>query len=544
MTRAPWRSAFVAALFALHPLHVESVAWIAERKDVLSAFFFMLTLWAYIGYVGRLSVISDQSSGKQKSTNYQLPATGFYVLTLVFFAFGLMSKPMVVTLPFVLLLLDYWPLERTRFGVTADVAAGFSLRGKGAPIKGATTGKDASISRARRDAAVVCDNDAATRMAVSFGRLVVEKLPFFALSAASCVVTVWAQRSGGAVASVGVLAFSDRLANAVVSYVWYIGKMFWPANLAVFYPYRAWPLGAVLGAGAILLGIWGVVAWRARRNPHLLVGWLWYLGTLVPVIGLVQAGGQAAADRYTYIPLIGLFMMLAWAVPDRVFGIVTDSAPQRNASAFRRAAIRVLPRVLRSIIAVMAIALLLACAVSSRAQLGYWQNSETLYRHDLQVARPSWTVLNNLALALVETGKIPEATKYFEQALRLQPDYAESHYNFGLVLAQQGQLVGAIEQWQEAVRINPDYAEAQFNLGIALQQTGKPREAVKHFQQVVRIKPSAEAYYNLGNALVFAGKLQDSIRCYEEALRLKPDYVEARNNLKRVAAALPEQNRE
>ncbi len=472
MTTAPWRSAFVAALFALHPLHVESVAWVAERKDVLSAFFWMLTLWTYVKYAEALKACPPSADSRVRV---------FYGLALLSFTLGLMSKPILVTLPFVLLLLDYWPLGRTPWAK---------------PVVG-------------------------ERLERSLTQLLVEKLPFLALSAVSCVVTVWAQRSGRAVASMEALAFNDRLANATVSYVWYIGKMIWPTALAVLYPYHEWSLRVVLWAGVALLGISVVIAWRARREPYLAVGWLWYVGTLVPAIGLVQVGVQSAADRYTYLPSIGLFMMLAWSVPRALVG----------------------QRFLRWATAMVGTGLVAACAVLCKAQVGYWRNSETLFRHDLEVTRPNWTAYNNLALAFAAEGKLQEATKYFEQALRLKPEYAESHYNFGLALAGQGRLPEAIEQWKQAVQINPDYAEAEFNLGVAFQQTGKPQEAVQHFQQVVRIKPdSAEAYYNLGNALVLAGRPEDSIRCYQEALRLKPDYADARYNLAVILAQADKTN--
>ena len=259
MTGATWRSACVAALFGVHPLHVESVAWVAERKDVLSGLFWMLAMWGYVRYVER-------------------PTRGRYAVVVGWYAMGLMAKPMVVTLPFVLLLLDYWPLGRTRWSP--------SVVGNNAPLR--------------------------------FGELVWEKVPLFALAAVSCGVTIWAQHSGGAISSLERLPLGPRMANAVVSYVRYMEKAVWPSGLAVFYPYRAWSPGAVIVAGAILVAVSGVVIRRARRDPHLAVGWFWFLGTLVPVIGLVQVGGQSMADRYTYLPLIGLTIMLCWSVPSRV----------------------------------------------------------------------------------------------------------------------------------------------------------------------------------------------------------------------------------
>jgi tetratricopeptide (TPR) repeat protein len=496
MTAAPLRSAFVAALFALHPLHVESVAWIAERKDVLSAFFWMLTLWAYVRYVETLNA--------QRST-----LNRFYALTLVFFTLGLMAKPMLVTLPFVLLLLDYWPLGRTRW---ADSVVGKKVK-------------------------------------FPLSRLLMEKLPFLTLSVASCAVTLWAQHAGGAVESTEHLPIDGRIINALVSYVRYLGKAFWPDGLAVFYPLEKWPLEAVVVAAAVLLGVSLWVVWNARRQPQFVLGWLWYLGTLVPVIGLVQVGSQSMADRYSYLPLIGIFIMVAWSLPSSVL--------ER-------------PR-LKIIAAVTAVVLLGICAALSCRQLRYWQNSVTLFEHALAVTGPNdvahlnlgnaflangkiqdaishyeqalWVrpaeAHSNIGSALMRLGRVPEAVGHFEQALLVKPDYAEAHYNLGLALAQLGNLQEAMNHWEQALRIKPDYAEAHYNLGGALWQTGNTQEAIAHWEQALRINPHyADAHRSLGLVLAQTGSPREAITHLERVLEIQPDLPDVQNKLARMLTTL------
>ena len=407
MTGATWWSAGVAALFGVHPLDVESVAWVAERKTVLSGLFWMLAMWGYVRYVER-------------------PTRGRYAAVVGWYAMGLMAKPMVVTLPFVLLLLDYWPLGRTRWVP--------SVVGNNAPLR--------------------------------FGELVREKLPFFALAAVSCGVTIWAQHSAGAINSLERLPLGARMANAVVSYVWYMEKAVWPSGLAVFYPYRVWPPGAVIMAGAILVAVSGVVIRRVRREPHLAVGWFWFLGALAPAIGLVQVGSQSMADRYTYLPLIGLFIMLCWSVPSR--------AMERWH--------------LKAITCVAAAAVLAVCAALSRVQVEYWRDSETLFRRALDVTRDNWVAHDGLGVVLEQTGRISEAIGHLEQALRIKPDFAEAHYNLGVALMASGRIPEAIEHYQQALRIKPDYAEAHYNLGVALGQAGRIPEAIGHLEQALRIR--------------------------------------------------------
>ena len=451
MTGATWRSACVAALFGVHPLHVESVAWVAERKDVLSGLFWMLALWGYARYVER-------------------PTRLRYAVVMGWYAMGLMAKPMVVTLPFVLLLLDYWPLGRTLW--TRSVV------GNNAPLR--------------------------------FGELVWEKVPLFALAVLSCGMTTWAQHSGGTIPSLEQLPLGARMANAVVSYVRYMEKAVWPSGLAVFYPCRAWSATAVIVAGAILVAVSATVIRRARRDPHLAVGWFWFLGVLVPAIGLVQVGAQSMADRYTYLPLIGLFIMLSWSVPSRAM-------ERRN---------------LKVITCVAAAAVLAVCAALSRVQVGYWKDSETLFRHALDLTRDNWVAHNNLALVLTELGRVREAKEHYEESLQINPRNPGAHNNLGELFLREGKVGDAIGHYEQALRISPDYADAHGNLGNVFLQEGKVGDAIGHYEQALRIKPeSFPAHYNLGNALLQEGKVGDAIGHYEQALRIKPDYAQAHCNL-------------
>ena len=485
MTGAMGRSGFVAGLFALHPLHVESVAWVAERKDVLSTLFWMLTLWAYVWYVRK-------------------PQLKRMLLVLLMFALGLMSKPMLVTLPFVLLLLDAWPLNR------------LSER--------------------------------------SIRQLIVEKLPMFALAIASSIVTFIVQRKGGAVGGLEAYPLVLRIGNALVSYVGYIGRMFWPARLAAFYPYpESLSTGAALGAAVILAAITFLAIRNARSRPYLIVGWLWYLGTLVPVIGLIQVGNQAMADRYTYVPLIGLFIIIAWGAYDLLAKWT-----------------------LRRIVLPITGALVLAsCAIIAHAQVQHWKSSSALWTHALDVTDDNYVANNNLGLALAGQGKIDEAIEHYNEALRLRPNYAtartnlgaalakqgksadaisnytqvlktkpelpEAHVDLGAALVAQGKVDDAIAQYNEALRLKPDYAEAHANLGLALASQGKVDEAISHYRQALRLKPGfVEVYNNLGYVLATRGQWDDAIKQYNEAIRLKPDFELARMNL---AVALANQGK-
>ena len=473
MTGSRWRSAFVAALFALHPLHVESVAWVAERKDVLSTMFWMLTLWAYLAYTKR-------------------PEVKRYLLILLLFALGLMAKPMLVTLPFVLLLLDYWPLERIQLGQDGG-------------------------SRTALGPAVVM---AKTVRRQAF-RLFLEKTPLFLFAAVSSVVTFIVQKGRGAVGALAVYPIKIRVANALVSYVSYMVKMIWPQNLAVFYPHpgQSLPMWQATAAGLVLVLISIYVIRLGRRQPYLAVGWLWYLGTLVPVIGLVQVGAQAMADRYTYVPLIGLFIMAAWGVPE----LLTQYRYQRT------------------VLASAAISLVVALMVCTSLQVKHWKNSIALFSHTHAVTAKSYLVHNNLGSALNELGKYDEAIAHYNEALRLRPNFAEPHYNLGTALAQQGKLKEAISHYTEALRIEPGYAEACNNLGEVLRQLERYDEAIFYYSKALQLKPDyPEVHNNLGSALAQQGELKKAMAHFSEALRLQPDYAAAHSNL---ALALVRQER-
>jgi Tfp pilus assembly protein PilF len=459
MTAAPWRSAFVAAVFALHPLHVESVAWVTERKDVLSALFWMLTMWAYVRYV-------------------EQPGRHRYLLALGLYALGLMAKPMLVTLPFVLLLLDYWPLRRTAWlpaGATAS----------GAPP--AAAGGHARI-----------------------GRLLLEKLPFVVLAVGSCVVTFWAQHTGGAVESLGRLPLDQRIANAMVSYVRYLAKTLWPVRLAVFYPYGLWPRPVVLGAGIALIVATALAIGNARRRPPVTVGWLWYLSTLVPVIGLVQVGAQAMADRYMYLPMIGLLIIVAWSVPRRI-----AEHPFQG-----------------RLLAAGAAVLLAVCAALCRIQVGYWRSSETLFRHALAITPGNPVAHNNLGSALKTAGRTGQAIQEFEEALRLDPKDWRAQLNLGICLLELGRFADAIQHLRQAVRTEPRSPVAHNTLGVALLNAGQYEEAASQFERALELDAlSAEPHYNLGLVMRKQGRIQEAIAHFEQAVRLKPGFAKAREEL-------------
>ena len=402
MTRAPWRSALAAALFALHPMHVESVAWISERKDVLSTLFWMLTVWAWVRYV------EEWKSGRTR-------AGVCYLGSVLFFALGLMAKPMLVTLPFILILFDYWPLRRE---------------------------------------------------AAPFARRLAEKTPFFIMAGASCGMTLWAQRQGGAVISLGYLPVADRLENMAVAYVRYIEKTFWPAHLAVFYPMPdRWPDWQIAGAGAVLALVTGWVVWRARAQRYLVTGWLWFLGMLAPVIGLVQVGSQSMADRYHYLASVGLFIMVIWAAGEWV--------PRFGAR---------LPAILGS----LAVA---GCMLATPWQVRYWKNSVALFAHAAATTENNAIIEDYLGSALGEEGRTEEAMAHLRQALTLAPGFAQAHYDLGNVLLQLGRADEAIPQFQETLRVRPNSAEAHRQMGNALRQAGSMAAAIGQYEKALAIRP-------------------------------------------------------
>jgi Flp pilus assembly protein TadD len=463
MTGAWGRSMFVAGLFAVHPLHVESVAWISERKDVLSTLFWMLAMWAYVAYVRR-------------------PGLWRYLLVVLWFGLGLMAKPMLVTLPFVLLLLDVWPLRRVDLGGGAGRSGLAALRRQGPGLL----------------------------------RLLREKLPLFALAAISSVVTLLAQRHEGAIFGLEGLPLGLRLANALASYLAYIGKMLWPVRLAAFYPIpTSTPIWQASLGALVLIGVTVLAIRAGRRRAYFLVGWLWYVGTLIPVIGLVQVGNQSMADRYTYVPLIGLFLIIAWGAAE----LAARWRPSRLA----------LP--------VAAVCVGLACAAVARAQVRYWGDGIALWEHALDVTDDNAKAQDNLGVALDHQGRFDEAVQHLVEAVRLKPDVAETHDNLGVALAHQGKLDEAVQHLVEAVRLKPDYAEAQNNLGLALMYQGKLDEAVQHLVEAVRLNPDvAEAQNNLGVALAHQGKLDEAVQHFVAALRIKPNFAGAHDNLKAAQA--------
>jgi protein O-mannosyl-transferase len=462
-TGAFWQSGFVAALFAIHPLHVESVAWIAERKDVLSAVFFMLTVAAYVHYA-------------------RAPSALRYLLVALLFIFGLLSKPMLVTLPFVLLLLDYWPLDRIG-GQKSEV--GGRLR-----------------------------------------RLIKEKIPLFVLSTLSCITTLLAQRQGPT--SIDQLPFLGRLNNTFVSYVIYIWQMLWPARLAVFYPHPndRLPLVEVTAAIAFLIGISLVAIYLRRAKPYLITGWFWYLGMLVPVIGIVQVGEQAHADRYTYLPQIGLCIMIAWTVGD----LLSKSTPR-----FRHA-----------LVGILAAIALVSLGARAFAQASYWKNSESLWNHTLTVTGENDVAHNNLGFLFLRRGELDKAISEFRAALDIRSRNTQTHYSLGAALIQSnlGNALArkqlwdeAIDHLQEAVRLRPDYADAYFNLGSVLFQQGRLNEAIAQWQKALAIRPrDAEAHRNVASALRKQGKVKEAIAEYEQALNIVPEDSVALNNLAWILA--------
>jgi protein O-mannosyl-transferase len=449
MTSAYWRSALVAAMFALHPLHVESVAWVAERKDVLSTFFFFLTLAFYVYYVKK-------------------PAKGKYVVTLFFFILGLLTKPMLVTLPFVLVLLDFWPLGR-----------------------------------------IPCSAIARHRLWPALRPLLFEKIPFFVCSLLSCMITYHVQSQGGGVTSFKFIPVSVRISNAIISYTEYLDKAFWPRDLAVFYPYAdVIFLSKALGAALIILFISIFAAYSLKRIPYFFVGWFWYLGTLIPVIGFVQAGIQALADRYTYIPLIGIFVILSWGMGEMA-----------RAIRYRHIAL-----------SAFTFLLLAQWAFTSWHQVSYWKNSISLLEHTISVTPDNPIARNNLGLALAEIGKDDEAMRHFREILRSNPVDSKTMNNLGTLLQRNGQPEEAQEYFRRAIQSNPHNVEAHINLGAKLAATKNPEnrtEAIQHFLTALRIKPSSFlAHFNLGLTLL-QSNTQDAIVHFEEAVRLNPKYGRA-----------------
>lgn len=428
LTDRLWQSLFVAALFALHPLHVESVAWIAERKDVLSAFFWFLTLLAYSEY-----------AAKQKPV--------LYILALLSFVLGLMSKPMLVTLPLIMLLLDFWPLDRYRLE--------------------AGQGAHTSFSR--------------------IATLIKEKIPFFICSVLSCFITIYAQHKGGAIAGLAAVPFQLRCENALTAYLKYLGKTIWPVDLAIYYPISlSIPLWQVIGSFSILLMI-SVAAIRSRSgHPYFAVGWFWFMVTLVPVIGLIQVGGQSMADRYSYIPLTGLFIIAAWGVPT-----LAGNIPYRH----------VILALLTGIVIITSTAL-------TWKQLGYWRNNISLYQHTLEITTGNYLIHNNLGIALQNEGQLDAAIREYQKALRIFPNYPNAHYNLGMVFQNKGYLDAAISEYRMALWLTPYDVDAHINLGLVFQTRSELDAAIYEYNEALRIDPNHQnARFNLEQALTQKNRL-------------------------------------
>jgi Tfp pilus assembly protein PilF len=462
MTGKVWQSGLVAALLALHPLHVQSVAWVAERKDLLSFFWGLLAIWSYYGYARNQSI-------------------GRFIPVLLFFILGLMAKPMLVTLPFVLLLLDYWPLERFKFE-------------KSKPVGQNLPPKSFKVS------------------------LIIEKLPLFIVTAASCMVTIQAQQSGGAVGSMAAFPLNVRLANALVSYVSYIGKMIWPSKLAVLYPHPGMPpMWQIAVSGLMLAGITFLAVKFYKSRPWFLVGWLWYLGTLVPVIGLVQVGGQAMADRYTYLPFIGLYIIAAWGLYDLL-----------SRSRYKKPLSVLIPSLIIG-----------ALMVVSSQEVTYWKNTGTLFKRALEVTQHNYVAHNNLGIYLAGQGKTEDAIVHFEKAREINPNYDLAPFNIGLAYAGQGKYKKAIPYYQKALGINSDFAIAYQKLGYAYYRLGHFDKAADNYKSAIRVNPQyAEAYNHLGATLIRLGETEKAVALFRQALRINPHYKEARYNLKNTLQAM------
>jgi Flp pilus assembly protein TadD len=516
MTGAIWRSAIVAAFFALHPLRVESVAWISERKDVLSAFFFLLTLLAYAKYGLESKVQSPKSKVPSPKSEVTHPASRiphrvsrftfhvprFYLLSLFFFALGLMSKPMLVTLPFVLLLLDYWPLQRLRLE-TQD-----------------------------------------SRLKTLFR----EKVPFFALAAIFSVLTFYVQSHAGTTTLNAKFTLADRVSNALVSYVRYPGKMFWPADLAAIYPHPAsryylrdqWPGWQICAAGLLLLAVSAFCLSQLRRRPYLAVGWFWYLGMMVPVIGLIQAGEQAMADRYTYLPLIGLVMSLVWLLSELARSQTNEAPPnarqrlgvRQSSGAFQHP--RSLPERQRTValqassdgpaisgknsvpaaqwaLAALAVILLALCSVLTRHQLHYWRDSVALFDHTVEVTPDNPGAQFGLGVGLEKEGQVRQAMVHYRVAVDILPSYTEARFNIGHLFRVQGAWQRAAEEFTTALRYQPRDLKFRLNLAGVMLEGGQTREALQRFQDAMQIDPdSTEALNNL--AWIMAANCDPAIR--------------------------------
>ena len=523
VTGALWRSAAVATLFAVHPLHVESVAWVAERKDVLSGLFFMLTLWAYGEHALKSAqeLVLPNGTGPATKNSWKT-VTPYYWLSLVCFTLGLMSKPMLVTVPCVLLLLDFWPLSRMRLPNRTECSDPKAWR---ASLK----------TEGRR-----------------VGSLLLEKTPFFVLSILSCVVTFVAQKQAGAMLLMQTVPFSMRMENALLAYTEYLRKMFWPSDLTALYPFPGHiSLYSVAIAVLVLAAVTWLVFTNARKRPYLVVGWLWFIGMLVPVIGLVQVGYQSMADRYTYLPLIGIFIMLSWWA-----GELASSRP-----AWQPA------------LATVGAVVLLVFAGMTSNQLSYWQNTGTLFDHALSVTSTNAVAHYEVALSMIRKGDYEDALNHLTESVQINPEYGDAHNNLGLLLVSKGKVDEGLEEYRRAQRSNLNKGELYFNIGKAFEvknnleaaveafqralqlkpalwpaarelailfsRQGKINDAIDQLKEVARLHPDVESEYALGLTLAMAGQSSQAVLHFRKALEFQPDSVEPLNDLAWTLATDP-----
>ena len=471
MTRATWRSAMVAALFSVHPLHVESVAWVTERKDVLSTMFGMLSIWAYVTYA--------RGGG-----------LGRYLLTAALLALSLMAKPMLMTLPVVLLLLDYWPLER--------------IRSVGTHQPTALAGKQFTLIY-----------------------LMIEKIPLLGLSVVSGIISSIVQRSGDALASTDAVPMFMRMVNALCAYAWYLVKMVWPSDLSILYLHpsapggTAWTRSQVIGAAFLLLAISALVI-RARHLRYAVVGWCWYLITLLPVIGLVQFGSHAMADRFTYVPLIGIFVIISWASWDLV------------------ARWQLGPRLRGVNTALVAAGVLVGLMACSWCQARFWRNSETLYRHALEITPHNPTIHLNLGNVLASRDNLDEAVKHYRHALEVDGTLAKAQYGWGNALLRQNNHEAAIRHYRQALQIDSGFKDVHSNLGSALAMSGQISAALQNFHEAVRLNPDdAEANFNLGQCLQITGQFDSALEYYRSSAALDGDDFEVRRRIAWILSTNP-----
>jgi protein O-mannosyl-transferase len=465
ITGAIWQSAFVAVMFAFHPLNVESVAWVTQRKNVLSTLFWLLTMWAYINYATK-------------------PTVKRYGLIFLFFTLGLMSKPMLVTLPFVLLLLDYWPLRRWKFGQRK--------------------GGEKVFYKHKHD-----------RGSEVF-QLVLEKIPLFLLAMGLIIVTVLSNNRAFGLQPLDELPLQARVANAMVSYLEYLKKMMWPSDLSILYahPGNALPVWKGILCGMALVSITIISIRLIRKAPYFAVGWFWYLGTLVPAIGLLKIGPHAMADRYAYISLIGVFIIVAWGVPEFI-------------SKWRYK---------KKILSIAAGIIMMALLITTWEQVSHWKSSITIFQHTIRVTDkvyPNFSIAhNNLGIALFAEQKNEEAISNFRIAIKLKPADSKPHHNLGLALFAEQKNEEAISQYKMAIKLKPNFTSAHYNLGKALFAVNETEKAIFHYKMAIKLQPNlSDVHYNLGYALVQKGDMKEAVHHFRENLKLRPDLVAARDSL-------------